>query len=144
VYEARNAIPDLDQPLAGLGDQAGCWLLKVSPSPAACLLPCAVMLFSVSIVYVVISLFPLYRRLRSWHSSLWSAEQASQFCGGAERILGERLVAAARLGSSPIRRGTTPDGHFFTDGVPYLDFRRIVSRLSCGQEQPAWATGTSR
>src|SRR5439155_11243617 len=49
------------------------WLLKPSPSPASCLVGNAVMLFSVSIVYVFISLFPLCRLLRSWHSSLWSA-----------------------------------------------------------------------
>src|SRR5439155_901167 len=37
---------------------SSCLLLKLSPSPASCLVACAVMLFSVSIVYVVISLFP--------------------------------------------------------------------------------------
>jgi len=37
---------------------SSCWLLKLSPSPASCLLVCAVMVFSVSIVYVVNLLFP--------------------------------------------------------------------------------------
>src|SRR2546430_12079776 len=37
------------------------WVLKLSPSPASCLLVNAVMLFSASIVYVFISLFPLRR-----------------------------------------------------------------------------------
>src|SRR3989441_7402677 len=37
---------------------SSCWLLKLSPSPASGLVACAVMLFSVSIVYVFISLFP--------------------------------------------------------------------------------------
>src|SRR3989454_4856341 len=60
-----------------------CWLLKLSPSPASCLLANAVMLFSVSIVYVFISLF-LGRGLRSWHSSLGSADKATQFCGLAK------------------------------------------------------------
>src|SRR6266567_4726791 len=36
---------------------SSCWLLKLSPSPASCLVACAVMLFSLSLVYVFISLF---------------------------------------------------------------------------------------
>src|SRR5262245_46034290 len=43
---------------------SSCWLLKLSPSPASCLLANAVMLFSASIVNVFISLF-LGRGLRS-------------------------------------------------------------------------------
>src|SRR5437667_661206 len=72
-----------------------CWVLKLSPSPASCLVGNAVMLFSVSIVYVFISLFPLCRLLRSWHSSLWSAEEASQFCGLGEKNLGRAIRRAA-------------------------------------------------
>src|SRR5437667_8893934 len=74
---------------------SSCWLLKLSPSPASCLVACAVMLFSVSIVYVFISLF-LGRGLRSCHSSLRSADEASQFCGlpkeSAASDLGARLA----------------------------------------------------
>jgi hypothetical protein len=44
---------------------SSCWLANISPSKSACWLPSAVMLFSASIVYVVISLFPLCRLLRS-------------------------------------------------------------------------------
>src|SRR5205823_4355974 len=54
---ARNAVPDLHQPVRrplGIRPARSCWLLKLSPSPASCLLANAVMLFSASIVYVFI------------------------------------------------------------------------------------------
>src|SRR2546422_8575150 len=85
---ARPGIPFQTSTNRSVGHSAtrlasSCWLPKLSPSPASCLVACAVMLFSVSIVYVFISLFP-WPRLRSWHSSLWSANEASQFCGLAK------------------------------------------------------------
>src|SRR5881628_801088 len=71
---------------------SSCWLLKLSPSPASCFVACAVMLFSVSIVYVFISLFP-WPRLAVTTFITPGGKRSKSILGAAERICGERLGA---------------------------------------------------
>ena len=73
---------------------SSCWLPKLSPSPASGLVACAVMLFSVSIVYVFISLFPWPRVAVTTFITPVGGTSKS-ILRAAERICGERLGARA-------------------------------------------------
>src|SRR2546425_1074276 len=70
-----------------------CWVLKLSPSPASCLVACAVMLFSVSIVYVFIFAFLCAAGLAVTTFITPVGGRSKSILRTAERICGERLGA---------------------------------------------------
>src|SRR6266516_4131685 len=72
---------------------SSCWLANISPSKSACwLLPSAVMLFSASIKYVVISFF-LGRRVGGDTFITPLGGTSKSILRASERICGERLGA---------------------------------------------------
>src|SRR5436309_9401686 len=81
---------------------SSCWLLKLSPSPASCLLANAVMLFSVSIVYVFISLFPWPRVGHDIHHSGRRTKQVN--CAGFRKNV--RQASGQARGREGRRDGT--------------------------------------
>src|SRR5437867_38129 len=72
-----------------------CWLLKLSPSPASCLVANAVMLFSVSIVYVFICAFLCAAGLAVTTFITPVGGRSKSILRASERISGERLGARA-------------------------------------------------
>src|SRR5436309_14110571 len=82
---------------------SSCWLRKLSPSPASCLVANAVMLFSVSMVYVFIFAFLCAAGLAVTTFITPVGGRSKSILRASKRICGERL--GARPGGQDHRTG---------------------------------------